>query len=76
MARFNAGVMTMTERYYHGIIVKESIRDRSLFAKMQVLGQSQGRDWTLLKVGVRPNVIVKIINEVQSNLLTEKDVPF
>ncbi len=66
----------MTGSDYHGIIIKESLRDRSLFGRIQVLGQKQGRDWTLLKVGVWLGMIDRIIDLVQANLIAEKDVPY
>ena len=61
---------------YHGIIVKEGIRDPTVFQGITVLGTKTGHNWTLFKVGIGPKVISRVIREVQSNLLTEKGVPY
>ncbi|HEX9197103.1 MAG TPA: hypothetical protein VF906_04845 [Candidatus Bathyarchaeia archaeon] len=37
---------------YHGIIVREGIRDQTIFDRMIVLGTKTGQNWTLLKVGI------------------------
>lgn len=43
---------------------------------MQVLGRKTGKHWTLLKVGVRPEMFDTIIDLMQANLLDERGVPY
>ena len=61
---------------YHGIIVRDGIRDQTIFDRMTVLGTKTGQNWTLLKVGIEAKAISRVIREIQSNLLTEKGVPY
>ena len=61
---------------YHGIIVREGIRDPILFQGMTVLGTKTGQNWTLLKVGIEAKAISRVIREIQSNLLTGNGVPY
>ncbi len=61
---------------YHGLIVREGIRDPTVFQAMTVLGTKTGQNWTLIKIGIEPKAISRVIREVQSNLLTEKGVPY
>ncbi len=61
---------------YHGIIVREGIRDPTVFQGMAVLGTKTGQNWTLLKVSVEAKAISRAIREIQSNLLTENGVPY
>ena len=56
---------------YHGIIVKESLKDESVLNKMKILGQKKGTEWTLLRVGVSENKIDEVIGSVQKSLATE-----
>jgi len=56
---------------YHGIIIKEGLKDKSILNKMKILGQKKGREWTLLRVGVNENQILQVIELVQKSLLTE-----
>jgi hypothetical protein len=56
---------------YHGIIVKESLKDESVLNKMKILGQKKGTKWTLLRVGVNENKIDEVVELVQKNLISE-----
>ena len=58
---------------YHGIIVREGIRDRTILNRMTILGTETGQNWTLLKVDIEAKAISRVIREIQSNLLTEKE---
>ena len=60
----------------HGIIVREGIRDPTVFQGMTVLGTKTGQNWTLLKVGIEAKAISRVIREIQLNLLTENGVPY
>ena len=61
---------------YHGIIVREGIRDQANFGSMKILGQKTGRNWTLLKIGIQPRSLTSVISEIRANLLFEKGVPY
>jgi hypothetical protein len=61
---------------YHGIIVRESIRDQTLFDGFRVVGRKAGKKWTLLKVSVEPKTVDRTIRLIQTNLLSEKGVPY
>ena len=61
---------------YHGIIVREGIRDKTIFHRMTMLGTKTGQNWTLLKVGIEAKSISQVIREIQPNLLTENGVPY
>ena len=61
---------------YHGIIVRDGIRDQTIFDRMTVLGTKTGQNWTLLKVGIEAKSISQVIREIQPNLLTENGVPY
>jgi hypothetical protein len=61
---------------YHGIIVKEGVRDISIFQNIRVLSRQTGKDWTLMKVGVSPKGINKIISSAQTNLVIENGIPY
>ena len=61
---------------YHGIIVREGIRDQAVLDKMTVLGPKNGKEWTLVKVGVKSDAISKIIRLIQTNLLSENSIPY
>ena len=58
---------------YHGIIVREGIRDRTILNRMTILGTETGQNWTLLKVDIEAKAISRVIREIQSNLLMEKE---
>jgi hypothetical protein len=61
---------------YHGIIVRESIRDQTLFDEFRVVGRKTGKKWTLLKVSVEPKTFDRTVRLIQTNLLSEKGVPY
>lgn len=56
---------------YHGIIIKEGLKDQSVLNKMEILGQKKAREWTLLRVGVNENKIDEVVRLVQKSLVTE-----
>jgi hypothetical protein len=68
--------MTRTDTNYHGIIIKESVKDQSIFEKMQILGEKTGKHWTLMRIEVSSDAIDRLIKSIQSNLLYEKGVPY
>lgn len=55
---------------YHGIIIREGLRDRSILGQMKILGMKRTEEWTLLRVGVNKDKVNEIIKIVQKNLLT------
>jgi periplasmic divalent cation tolerance protein len=65
-----------TNRDYHGIIVKQSLRDRSILDNVQILGKRITKDWTILRVLVRDDQFEKFLKLVQANLLAENKVPY
>jgi hypothetical protein len=60
--------MLMSE--YHGIIIKEGLKDHSILGQMRILGTKRAGDWTLLRVGVDENKISEAIRIVRRNLLS------
>jgi hypothetical protein len=56
---------------YHGIIVKESLKDQLALNKMRILGQKKSTKWTLLRVSVNENEIDEIVGLFQKSLITE-----
>lgn len=61
---------------YHGIVIKEGLRDQTALKNMRILGQKKSPDWTLLKVGVDCSEIEDVVRLVQANLITVDTVPF
>jgi hypothetical protein len=61
---------------YHGIVIKESIRDPTVLYEMKILGTKTGKKWTLLKIEVEPRSVDETIRLIQTNLLSEKGVPY
>jgi hypothetical protein len=61
---------------YHGIIVEESLRDRSVLDSVAILGRKRGRDWNLLRVAVERSELSATIGLVQRNLKLVDGVPF
>ncbi len=57
---------------YHGIIVEESLKDKSILNKIIKLGSkvADDADFTLLRVEVEEEKIEEIIKLVQRNLVT------
>ena len=56
---------------YHGIIIKESLKDQSILNEVKILGKKRAGQWTLLRVGVNEDIINKIIRLVQKCLVRE-----
>ena len=65
-----------TLRDYHGIIVKQSLRDRSILDNIRILGTKTAKNWTILRVLVRDDQLENFAKLVQANLLTENKVPY
>ncbi len=65
-----------TTRYYHGIIIKQSLRDRSILDNVEILGKRTAKDWTMLRVLVKDDRFENFLKLVQANLLTENKVPY
>jgi hypothetical protein len=61
---------------YHGIIVEESLRDRSVLDAVAILGRKRGRDWTLLRVAVEARELSATIGLVRRGLKVVDGVPF
>ncbi|HZY94409.1 MAG TPA: hypothetical protein VFE98_06035 [Candidatus Bathyarchaeia archaeon] len=68
--------MRRADTNYHGIMIRESVKDQTLFEKMKILGKKKGKHWTLMRIEVRPDAIDRLIKSVRSNLLYEKGVPY
>jgi phosphoribosylformylglycinamidine (FGAM) synthase PurS component len=60
--------MLMSE--YHGIIIKEGLKDHSILGQMKILGMKRTGEWTLLRVEVSENKIDEVVKIVRRNLLT------
>jgi hypothetical protein len=56
---------------YHGIIIKEGLKDQSVLNLMKILGRKKGGELTLLRVGINENRIGEVVGSVQKNLVTE-----
>ena len=56
---------------YHGIIINISLKDKSLFKTLEIIGQKRlFLNWLILyKVSVRPESIDSTIQNLQSNLV-------
>ena len=61
---------------YHGILVKEGIRDQSILDRMKILGQRVAGGWTMLRVAVEDVRLDETIGLIQENLLAENGIPF
>jgi len=58
---------------YHGIIIKEGLKDQRVLFRMKILGTKKGRKWTLLRVGVDENRVDEVLGLIQKNLVTEPE---
>lgn len=56
---------------YHGIVIKESLKDQSVLNKTKILGRKKSVKWTLLRVSVNENKINEVVGLVQKSLVTE-----
>ena len=56
---------------YHGIIINLSLKDKSLFKSLEIIGQKKVfLNWLILyKVNIRPEIIESTIQNLQSNLV-------
>ena len=61
---------------FHGIIVKESLENKSLLDEVEILGTQKGRDWELIRVGLNNSKREEFIKSVRRNLKSEGGVPF
>ena len=61
---------------YHGIIIQESLVDRSVLRNVRILGHEKGGEWTLLRVGVTSRGIATTIHRIQPRLRIVDEVPF
>jgi len=55
---------------YHGIIIKEGLKNPSILGQIKILGTKKTGEWTLLRVEVNENEINDVIKIVKENLLT------
>lgn len=60
------------QTFYHGIIIKQSQKDKSIFIRMKISGKRRvfGGIITLYKVEVAPNDLESLISSLQSNMAT------
>jgi hypothetical protein len=58
---------------YHGIIIKEGLKDQLVLDKMKILGTKKGKEWTLLRVGVDETKVDEVLGLIQKNLVTEPE---
>jgi len=56
---------------YHGIIVKESLKDQLVLNKIKILGRKKSAKWTLLRVSFNEDKIDEVVGLVQKSLITE-----
>jgi hypothetical protein len=53
---------------YHGILVKEGLKDESILKEMKILGKKIGKNWMLLKISVDESKIKRVVQDIQKNL--------
>jgi len=58
---------------YHGIMIKEGLKDQLVLNKMKILGTKKGKKWTLLRVSVDENKMDEVLGSIQKNLVTEPE---
>jgi hypothetical protein len=68
--------LTVVGAEYHGILIKEGVKNQTIFDQVRVLGKKTGRKWTLLKIGVEVKNITRTVRMVQANLLIENGIPY
>ena len=56
---------------YHGIIIREGLKEQSILDKMNVVGSKTDDEFTLFKVEIDENRLDKIITIVQQELKTD-----
>jgi hypothetical protein len=61
---------------YHGIIIKESLKDQFILRTMKILGKKASGPWTFLRIGAEGGKIDEVLKLVKENLLTENSVPY
>ncbi|MHB1708808.1 MAG: hypothetical protein ACYCT2_04960 [Thermoplasmataceae archaeon] len=61
---------------FHGIVVQGSIKDESMLDNVAILGQKQGKDWVLIKVGIKGTDIEKFVESVSRGLKIEGGIPY
>ena len=61
---------------YHGIIIMESLKDKTILDSLQILGRKEGRVWTMLRVGVEVGRFKDTIKSISENLMTVKEIPY
>lgn len=67
----NLGIHLRCMDGYHGIIIREGLKDPSILNKVKILGRKRTGDWTLLRVGVDRDEIDEVIRTVQKCLATK-----
>ena len=61
---------------YHGIIIMESLKDKTILDSLQILGRKEGRVWTMLRVGVEVGRFKDTIKSISENLMRVKEIPY
>ena len=71
-------VSHMEERKsYHGIIIEQSLRDKTILNNINIVGINKGTIWTLLKVSIESNELENFANLVHQNLIDDNDgIPY
>ncbi len=61
---------------YHGIIIMESLSDKSILDSLKILGRKDGRIWTMLRVGVETGKFQGVIKSISRNLMVVNGIPY
>jgi len=65
-----------SEAEYHGLLVEEGLTDLSVLKSVTLLGRKRGREWSLLRVGLKGRLLPTVIERLQASLRVESGVPF
>jgi len=53
---------------YHGILIREGLKNPAVLERLRVLGKKQAGEWLLVKVEVSKDEIKEVVKLVQRNL--------
>lgn len=65
------------EYYYHGIIIEQSLRDKTILNSIKILGKKEIDQWTLLKVSINSSYLQHFLKDIQQNLIEDENgIPY
>jgi hypothetical protein len=56
---------------YHGIMIKDGLKDPSIAEGLNILGKKQGKKLTLLRISVEEDRINETVKLIQMNLISQ-----